>query len=587
SSAPFPECPLLEDYVREHPDLGPLEEVPVVLIGEEYRARRRWGEQPPTHEDYIGRFPGQATQLRQALALIDEELSGQAKASHVPTTSRGGDTLAETVDHRPGDRPEPPPTKIGKYHVVDMVEEGGQAQVYRAVHPTLSKELVIKLSRGPFGSGPMGMNQLIAEGKLLAELDHPHLARVYDLDFHENRPFLVMEYVRGRNLRHHVKQHQYQPPEAARMVAKVARALAAAHVRGIVHQDVKPGNIVIDETGEPRLIDFGLARLRPAWVEAPDEPEGISGTAQYMPPEQARGETERIDARSDVFALGAVLYFLLVGRAPYADESVMASLERARRCDFDASALRRADVPRPLEAVCLRSMQEEPSDRYASAEAMAADLDRFVDGPRRLKRTLAIGAGVLLALLLVVGAWRMQSDGQKEIITPPRPPDLAVTVLKRTLRNDFALDVEVLGHTIGEAGEVVLTEGERAAFRIEADRDCFVGIWHIDHENVVTQLFPNDDDLDHFLTADQPRSIPGDMEYAITVTPSEGPEYVHVVATTQKWEAPLGAQHGPYVVFATPEELKRWEEKVRGMTLESDHSPDVAERLIRLDVRPR
>ncbi|OHB81459.1 MAG: hypothetical protein A2V98_02790 [Planctomycetes bacterium RBG_16_64_12] len=582
SRSPLPECPLLEDYVLEFPEMGPLEEVPVVVIGEEYRARKRWGDQPPTCEGYVARFPAQAPQLRRALPLIDEDLSAQAKASHAPTTSRAGDTLAETIDHLPGDRPAPPPAKIGKYHVVDMMEQGGQAQVYRAVHPALSKELVIKLSRGTMQSGPMGMDQLIAEGKLLAELDHPNLARVYDLDFHENRPFLVMEYVRGRNLRHHASEHQYLPAEAAMLVAKIARALATAHARGIVHQDIKPGNIVIDESGEPRVIDFGLARLRPAWVEVPDEPEGISGTVQYMAPEQARGETQRIDPRTDVFGMGAVLYFLLVGRAPFADESILASLEHARRCDFEASALRRAGVPRPLEAVCLRAMQAEPADRYASAEAMAADLDRFVGRPRRWKRALGAAAGLVLVLLLAASVWMMRSDepGKTYSVSEASGTDL----LGRPLRHDFGLKFEVLGHAFDNAGEVVLTEGERAVFRIQSDRDCYVGIWHVDGENVVTQLFPNDHDRDHFVSAAQPRTIPGEMEYAIRVTASEGREYLHVVASTLKWEAPLGEQHGPYVVFATPEELDRWRQ-VRGMILDDDRSPAVAEQLVLLTVR--
>jgi len=325
-----------------------------------------------------------------------------------------------------------------------------------------------------------------------------------------------------------------------------------------------------------------VARLRPAWVEVPDEPEGISGTVQYMAPEQARGETQRIDPRTDVFGMGAVLYFLLVGRAPFADESILASLERARRCDFEASALRRAGVPRPLEAVCLRAMQAEPADRYASAEAMAADLDRFVGRPRRWKRALGAAAGLVLVLLLAASVWMMRSDepGKTYSVSEASGTDL----LGRPLRHDFGLKFEVLGHAFDNAGEVVLTEGERAVFRIQSDRDCYVGIWHVDGENVVTQLFPNDHDRDHFVSAAQPRTIPGEMEYAIRVTASEGREYLHVVASTLKWEAPLGEQHGPYVVFATPEELDRWRQ-VRGMILDDDRSPAVAEQLVLLTVR--
>jgi serine/threonine protein kinase len=586
STKSLPVRPRLEDYVRRYPELGPLEQVSPAIIGEEYRARQRWGDRP-AHDDYLARFRRQAPLLEQLLSAIDRELAEDPTASAAigPPETRpvGPEMSAAEIGGRRS-----PPKRIGKYHVVGVLEEGGQAEVYRAVHPALSKELVVKLGRNPTGAGLREADQLVAEGRLLAELEHPNLARVYDLDFHQRRPFLVMEYVRGRNLRQHAREHRYAPGEAALLVAKTARALAAAHVRGIIHQDVKPGNIIIDEAGEPRVIDFGLARLRPAWGEEPDEPGTISGTVQYMSPEQARGEFQNIDPRSDVFALGAVLYFLLVGKAPFVDKTVLASLDRARQCDFDASALRKARVPRRLEAVCLRAMQADPADRYASAEEMAADLDRFVAGPRRLKIALAALAGVILASLLALGTRAVLSSRPDTQPSPPQtvePIDAAMDILGRPLRNDFLLEFEILGQSGGSGNKVVLTEGQRVAFRVEAERDCYLGVWHVDQQNVVTQLFPNQHDSDHFIPARRARTIPGEMEYAITVTASEGEEYLHVVASTQQWEAPLGSQHGPYVVFATPEELERWRD-VRGMILDKDRSPAVAEQLLLLDVRP-
>src|SRR5439155_1826266 len=144
------------------------------------------------------------------------------------------------------------PTAIGKYLVLGPLDRGGQAQVFRAIHPTLHKEVVIKLSRQIVGAGAADRDHLLAEGRLLAELDHSHLARVYDLDVYEDRAFLVMEYVRGRTLEQYARQEKPSPRQAVLLVARVARALAVAHRRGVTHRDVKPKNIVIDEGGEPR-----------------------------------------------------------------------------------------------------------------------------------------------------------------------------------------------------------------------------------------------------------------------------------------------------------------------------------------------
>src|SRR5262249_50859623 len=148
-----------------------------------------------------------------------------------------------------------PPSRIGKYLIVATLGSGGQGTVYRAVHPTLGKELVIKLARSPLRGRPAERGGLVAEGRLLGELGHPDLVRVIDLACHEDRPFLAMEYVPGRTLSQYAEQHRIALRQAAAIVASAARAAAAAHRRGIVHRDIKPANILIDGQGRPRLID--------------------------------------------------------------------------------------------------------------------------------------------------------------------------------------------------------------------------------------------------------------------------------------------------------------------------------------------
>ena len=588
----LPDRPCLEDYLRQYPELGPSDRLPVSLIGEEYRVRRRWGDRPD-HESYRSRFSKQAAALEEILAEIDSEAVPDTAVPSEPTVPLPAEAGAETASSASGEQPSSGEA-IGKYHVIGVLDEGGQAQVYRAVHPTLAKELVIKIARNPLRGNQADPGFLVAEGKVLAELEHPNLARIYDLDFHQGRPFLVMEYVRGRNLWQYARQQKPSPRESARLVAGVARALAVAHGRGVIHQDIKPANIIIDESEQPRVIDFGLARLRHAWADDSATPGSISGTVQYMAPEQARGQTDRVDQRSDVFALGAVLYYLLVGQAPFADRTAMDSLERASECRFDALALRKPEIPRRLAAVCLRAMQAEPDDRYAKADDLAEDLERFIGRPRRLRKIGAFAAGVVVVLLAGIGLWTLAGNARGP--TPPgvipreQPKEearLLPDYLDWPLSHDFRIRFELLGNDGEGSKKVTLTEGQRVAFRVEVDRDCYVGVWHVDAQGQVSQLFPNQHDADNFIPAGQPRTIPGELDYAIRATPSSGPEFLHVVASTERWESRAGQHMGPYVVFATPQERAKWKEQVRGLSIEDDARAAVSELLLPFEVLPR
>jgi serine/threonine protein kinase len=353
--------------------------------------------------------------------------------------------------------------------VVGVLDEGGQASVYRALHPTLDKELVIKLSHRSLAQDPADHDLLVAEGKLLADLDHPHLVRVYDLDFHEGRPFLVMEYVRGCNLQQHAAQTRPGPRQAAGLVAKIARALAVAHRRGVVHQDVKPRNILIDEAGQPRLIDFGMARLRHAWADHAIHPNG--GTLEYMAPEQARGETDRVDRRSDLFALGGVLYALLTGKAPFTGKDLGEVLDRAGRCDFDRPALRAAGVPRRLEAICLRAMAADPADRYAGADDLAADLERFAGRGLRVAQVAAAAALVLLAVGLAVARWR----------PPPEPPWPDEPPVPTPYRDGQRFELKDLGS---------LRNGDEVHLHCDLPRGMHAALFSLDTAGTLKELTP-------------------------------------------------------------------------------------------------
>ena len=569
----LPGQPLLEDYARSYSELGRLDELPAFLVGEEYRIRRRWGDRPD-HAGYFARFPSLAEQLAAVLREIDQRVAAD--------TVGGGESVTREVPHKttPAEPAPPPPLvpempeMIGKYHLVSVLDAGGQAEVYRALHPTLAKELVIKLGRGPSPLDRAETDRLAAEARLLAELDHPNLGRVYDLDVYQGRPYVVMEYIRGLTLQQYVEQHPLSARDTARLLAKIARAVAVAHAKGVVHQDIKPKNIMIDESGQPRIIDFGLARLRHAWSETFVEPGSVSGTIQFMAPEQARGETDQVNHRADIFALGAVLYWLLIGKSPFGGGSVHEALDRACRCAFDAARLQGPKVPRRLREICLRAMSAAPAARYASADDMASELERFAAGAGRRKWLIAAAVGAAGLVLAAVGLWKPSA----RVEPAPREP---------WGRRDFAITFAPVGGPAETPARLVFTEGQRVAFQFQADRDCYVGLWHVDKDGQIVQLFPNEFDRDHFVEAGKPRTIPGDLNYAVVAEVSQGPEFLHVVATTAPWKAEAGQQRGPYVIFATPEERKQWEEQVRALRIKKDDSPAIAELKLPLEVRPR
>ncbi len=272
------------------------------------------------------------------------------------------------------------PRQIGQYDIVELLDEGGQAQVLRAFHRALRQEVVIKLGLEPVPPDEADADGIVNEARLLRTLEHPHLARVYDLDFHNHRPVLVMEFIRGRSLFQLVKERVFTSREAADLIAKVSRAAGAAHRIGVYHRDITPRNILIDEDEQPRLIDFGLARLRSAWGEK-HEPLGlIAGTRLFMSPEQAAGRSAQVDSRSDVYGLGQVLKYMLADRSDPLSEQLKL----------------RSDVPPRLAQAIERATAVEPGRRFGSADELAAALERSVR-PRWPREWVALAAIFVIA----------------------------------------------------------------------------------------------------------------------------------------------------------------------------------------------
>ncbi len=282
--------------------------------------------------------------------------------------------------------------QIGRYLVLEVLGEGGQGEVFRVNHPETGQVFVLKLARRAIAADPTGRGRMLREGRLLAGFDHPNLVRVVDIDLHEGRPFVVMEHVQGLNLQQFAENHAVGPREAARILVELARGVAYFHARGILHLDIKPRNVLIDEEGRPRLIDFGLARYRHAWAE---DPKGSSGgTTSYMSPEQTRGQGDQIGPWTDVFGLAGVLFYLLTGRPVYQGESAFAALQRASKGEQVTPRSINPRVPRCWTRICLKALAPDPDKRYRAADDLERALRRCLWGPG----VMAIG-GVVLAVV--------------------------------------------------------------------------------------------------------------------------------------------------------------------------------------------
>jgi serine/threonine protein kinase len=819
----------------------------------------------PNESSELNQLRPVVEQLHQLGEFLDSPLSGRSQKEDAATS------IEVTTD------------RIGKFEIREVIGQGGQASAYLAFDSDLRRHVVIKLYHGIRSSG--GQETVLQEGRSLARVRSPYVGQCFGCERHEGWPYLVLEYVPGKNLGKILSERKVTVQEALELVAKVAEGLVAVHACGLLHRDIKPSNIIIGDDCVPRLVDFGLASYLGSTAL-----ERVSGTLPYMAPEQARGEVERIDPRTDVFSLGAVLYELLTGRPPYQAESREHLLRAVRDGDIVPAIEHKAEIARALNDLCMRCLAKDPTQRFSSAAELRDAIRRyqrrqrwpgidFVFRFRSRKFRLLIGtaAAVLLAAptLLVfhfglggtrrfnqvasrvstqapagiddvlpaswpteqtvtlqnrllelfeagnygeaiaaareavrqsqaalgedhaetVSALRrlaklLQATGQAEqaraefdrvlarrklllgeahpltaeslsdlgellFVTgdyaaaqPPlqesleirksvlgeqhidtaksllslaklhvavaeqrvallssapksrsttplipkveranapddgdqeaarsvetrhydadwdRARELCQSVVSQTiaeplvtetleilknsfshdmlladpmqaladcrkaimwaeqsvalaesrdrtertaegivtlaglareaetamvgrrLRKDFDIKVELAGGQRDLLGRVTLTEGDLVSFRIEVARDAYVGVWSVETGGNVTLLFPNSAEPDHLIRAGEPRAVPGDTGIPIRATVSQGPEYVHVVASTRRWSSAAGERQGPYLAFTMPQDRSRWQEQLRGLVLEptslEDGSPSMVAEAIQL-----
>src|SRR5215470_4422577 len=271
----------------------------------------------------------------------------------------------------------------GRYELDGIVGRGGMAEVYRARDLRLDRVVAVKTLREDLARDQTFQARFRREAQSAASLNHPSIVAVYDTGEDSagmsHVPFIVMEYVDGRTIRDLLRDDRRLLPERALEITDgVLRALDYSHRAGIVHRDIKPGNVMLNRQGEIKVMDFGIARAVSDAQATMTQTAQVIGTAQYLSPEQARGE--RVDSRSDLYSVGCLLYELLTGRPPFTGDSpVSIAYQHVREAPVPPTRVD-PDLPRWADAIVLRAMEKAPADRYQSAGEMRGDIQRALSG---------------------------------------------------------------------------------------------------------------------------------------------------------------------------------------------------------------
>ena len=310
-----------------------------------------------------------------------------------------------------------------RYEIHRRLARGGMAQVYLARDRSLDRPVAVKELVPEFATDPSFVERFRREAQAAANLSHPNLVGVYDWGAQDGTYFIVMEYVDGPSLSRVLRADgPFHPRRAAEIAAEVAAGLGFAHSRGVVHRDVKPGNVLLTRSGQAKVTDFGIARALSSSDEDLTQAGSVMGTATYFSPEQAQGLS--VDPRSDLYSLGVVLYELVTGRPPFTGETPLAIAYKHVQDQPAPPSTLMTGLPEALEAIIMKLLAKRPDDRYASAEDLRSDLNRFLAGEATVAERELVAAGAVVgAAALAEPATTMQAATTVGAAVPPDGTD--------------------------------------------------------------------------------------------------------------------------------------------------------------------
>lgn len=356
------------------------------------------------------------------------------------------------------------PRRFGDYELLEEIARGGMGIVYKARQLSLDRFVAVKmLLLGQYATDEF-IHRFRVEASAAASLQHPNIVAIHDVGVHQGQHYFAMDFVDGPNLAQIIRDHPLPPKRAAAYVKAAAEAIHFAHERRILHRDLKPSNILIDSSDQPRITDFGLAKRLDASMSGGEAFQltltgQTLGSPNYIPPEQASVQRGKIGPRSDVYSLGAVLYHALTGRPPFVGQTLADTLQQVLNHEPVAPRLLNTRVPVDLESICLKCLEPESPRRYSTAQELADDLTRFLQGEPtharpvthgerawrwcRRNAALASAAGLALALLLVLGiasplvAYRINQARQAEVVERERARSEALKARRNQYDGDM------------------------------------------------------------------------------------------------------------------------------------------------------
>jgi WD40 repeat protein/serine/threonine protein kinase len=449
------------------------------------------------------------------VALLESSHGGRVKEEgladdFLPESARRfreGSQFFQTLTDSGGER-------FGEYELIELLGHGAMGEVFKARHVRLNRLVALKLIRQGRHASDDERHRFLREAEAVARLHHPHIVLLYEAGEVEGKPFLAMEYVSGKTLGEALAENMLLPlRRAVECLKKVAEAIHYAHEHGVLHRDLKPGNVALDENFEPRVMDFGLARLMEE--DSQMTMSGIAfGTPSYMPPEQAAGNVRKVSAVSDVYALGAILYQALTGRPPFRADSPVETMRQVVENEPVAPRVLNAAVPRDLETICLKCLEKEPQRRYGTALQLAQELGRcLADEPIqarparstekawrwcRRNPALASAIGLVFALIVLVGIGspvalyrinRERERAENNALMEVKERQRAESVTRQSRRRLYAARIN-LAQQIFEEGDVARVEELLNGLRPQSGEEDLRGFeWHYLQQLTHSEIF--------------------------------------------------------------------------------------------------